>query len=145
MKVLIDKLGNVLFKFDPADATTFKHKCSLLLPGVAHCGTDTPSLGNLALATQESRNTGNTGFAMTQLQNLPCDMMTSMTFNDFGCLFLQYNSVADSKSCVCAGSSPWLCFFSDWPECQSRDGRDGTKRCLNHLIGLGAAFLYNIP
>ena len=73
MKVLIDKLGNdvkslgVLSKFEPANATTFEHKCSLLLPGVAHCGTDTPSLGNLALATQESRNTGNTGFVMTQL------------------------------------------------------------------------------
>ena len=76
MKVLIDKLGNVLFKFEPADVTNFKHKCSLLLPGVAHRGTGTPSLGNLALATQKSRNTGNTGFAMTQLQNLPCDMMT---------------------------------------------------------------------
>ena len=41
MKVLIDKLGNdvkslgVLSKFEPADATNFKHKCSLLLPGVA--------------------------------------------------------------------------------------------------------------
>ena len=111
MKVLIDKLGNVLFKFEPADVTNFKHKCSLLLPGVVHRGTGTPSLGNLALATQESRNTGNTGFAMTQLQNLPCDMMTSMTFHDFGCLFLQCNSVADSKSCVCAGSSP-ACVFS---------------------------------
>ena len=72
MEVLIDKLGNdvkslgVLSKFEPADVTNFKHKCSLLLPGVANRGTDTPSLGNLALATQESRNTGNTGFAMTQ-------------------------------------------------------------------------------
>ena len=56
-------------------------------------------------------NTGNTGFVMTQLRNLPCDMMTSMTSHDFGCLFLQYNSVADSKSCVCIGSSPG-CVFS---------------------------------
>ena len=87
------------------------NKCTLLLPGVAHRGTDTPSLGNLAWATQESRNTGNTGFVMTQLRNMPCDMMTSMTSHDFGCLFLQYNSVADSKSCVCSGSSPG-CVFS---------------------------------
>ena len=78
---------------------------------IAGRGTGTPSLGNLALATDESSNTGNTGFVMTQLQNLPCDMMTSMTFHDFGCLFLQCNSVADSKSCVCAGSSP-ACVFS---------------------------------
>ena len=112
----IDKLGNDVkslgvFEFEPADVTNFQHKCSLLLPGVAHRGTDTPSLGNLAWATQESRNTGNTGFVMTQLRNLPYDMMTSMTSHDFGCLFLQYNSVADSKSCVCIGSSPG-CVFS---------------------------------
>ena len=86
------------------------NKCSLLLPGVAHRGTDTPSLRNLALATQESRNTGNTGFVMTQLRNMPCDMMTSMTSHDFGCLFYS-TIVLRIPSLACALGRPPVVFF----------------------------------